>query len=314
VTPLVSVVIPTFRRLVYLREALGSALEQTYENLEILLCDDDASDEVADLVAEFADDRVKHRRNTDRLGMGPNKVTGYRAAQGKYFVNLDDDDAWERGFLTSLIEPMEADDELALAFCDQLVIDECGAVDEARSKQINEHYRGGLLPGKHAPFCNLGLVKRAVPMAAGTVVRKSAVDLSHFPLAADVTGDLWLTYLACRRGGGAYYLPERLARYRVHSASSTSEGGFNWHRSYVSCYEGFLADPYLRAHHDHFREALGVARGNAALALLREGRRAEARAWARAGVRVHTSPRSLAILGWTLLPFIASSGARRRRV
>jgi glycosyltransferase involved in cell wall biosynthesis len=299
---LVSVVVPTYRRPTLLREALESAVNQEYTNLEILVCDDDNSDEVADLIAQLGDERIVHRRNERRLGMGQNKSAGYRAASGDYFFNLDDDDVLLPGFVGALVEQLERDDDLVLAFCDHWFMSEDGDVDAEFTDRITEEWRAVAL-GKHMPFIELGLVSRAIPAAQTAIFRRSDMDLSYFPDLADVTSDIWLIYLACRTGKGAYFLSERLTKYRRHAGSSTTEAGLRWHASFVACYEQFILDQRLGQFREHFERELGLASTRAAAAALEVGEKTQARRYAARGLRHHPSVQGGLVAALAYAPF-----------
>jgi hypothetical protein len=299
---LVSVVLPTYDRPHYLRGALESALAQTYEEIEVLVCDDAASPENRAIVESFDDSRVKYRKNDRHLGMGRNKVSGLHSAAGAYVANLDDDDLWEPDFLAKLVPLLEADETLALAFSDHHVIDERGRIDPVATEETERRFRGRLEPGKHQRFCRAGLVDRSVPMSVATVVRQPMLRWEDFPPAADRTTDLWLTYLACKSGGGAYYLKERLARYRSHSSSATVSQGLSGHLSNAACYERFLQDEALEPLHKAFQRECSLAYGSMALEHLSAGDSTGARKSVKVALARRITPRALAIAAFALLP------------
>lgn len=65
--PLITVYIPTHNRSILLKRAVDSVLRQTYENFEIIICDDGSSDNTADYLVDLAsrDHRVKFIRNNE---------------------------------------------------------------------------------------------------------------------------------------------------------------------------------------------------------------------------------------------------------
>lgn len=90
---LVSIVVPVYNRAGPLREAVASALAQTYRPIEILIVDDGSTDDTpevaARLAAEHPDARVIRRENG---GPGAARETGRQAARGEFLQYLDSDD------------------------------------------------------------------------------------------------------------------------------------------------------------------------------------------------------------------------------
>src|SRR5476651_2791644 len=101
--PTVTIVVPAYRRLPYLQEALLSALRQTYRDFELIVSDDSSSDEIASYVASLGDSRIRYRRNPKNFGIAMNNYAAFSEAKGKYIASLHDDDAWEPGFLDALV-------------------------------------------------------------------------------------------------------------------------------------------------------------------------------------------------------------------
>lgn len=98
---LVSVIMPTYKRSIFLERALLSLINQTYKNIEIVIVDDNS---------EFLEDRIKTREvlnkfkddlrivtieNKVNLGGSLSRNEGIKLAKGKYITFLDDDDEYE---------------------------------------------------------------------------------------------------------------------------------------------------------------------------------------------------------------------------
>ncbi len=92
--PKVSVVIPTHNRAEYLRSAVASVLEQTYQDFEIVVVDDASRDNTAEVLAGFGAPRIKCIRHEAGKGDGGARNTGIVNARGEYIAFLDDDDQW----------------------------------------------------------------------------------------------------------------------------------------------------------------------------------------------------------------------------
>ena len=98
--PLVSVLIPTYKRSDYLRRAVDSVLNQSYQNLEIVIVDDNIPDseferDTAAVLKEYSDDpRVKVVHTAGATGGGAARNYGIKHCTGKYVAFLDDDDRY----------------------------------------------------------------------------------------------------------------------------------------------------------------------------------------------------------------------------
>jgi len=90
--PLVSVIITTYNRADLLPRAIGSVLNQTYQNFELIIVDDGSIDNTEKVVKSFDDRRVIYHRHEKNKGVLAAKNTGFDLVKGEYFCFLDDDD------------------------------------------------------------------------------------------------------------------------------------------------------------------------------------------------------------------------------
>jgi glycosyltransferase involved in cell wall biosynthesis len=90
---LVSVIVPIYKVELYLDKCIQSIVNQTYDNLEIILIDDGSPDRCGEICDEWAkkDSRIKviHQKN---IGLGLSRNTGIEAANGEYIYFIDSDD------------------------------------------------------------------------------------------------------------------------------------------------------------------------------------------------------------------------------
>ncbi len=105
--PKLSVIVPTFNRQVLLEKAIKSIQNQDFKDLEIIVSDDNSSDDTKSVVQNLQkdDDRIKYFLNQNyKQGPNGNKNNGLDQASGEFVTFLDDDDELLSGALTTLMQ------------------------------------------------------------------------------------------------------------------------------------------------------------------------------------------------------------------
>ena len=95
--PIVSVIIPVFNRPGFIRQAIDSVVEQSYEDREIIIVDDGSTDLTPVVLAGYGD-RIRRIHQPNR-GVSAARNTGIRSAKGDLIAFLDADDYWLPGKL-----------------------------------------------------------------------------------------------------------------------------------------------------------------------------------------------------------------------
>jgi len=113
--PLVSVVLPTFKRPEFLERAVRNVLSQTYANVELIVVDDNDAGDFKDkaeeimqrLMSEYTGRSMAFVQHPHNLGGGAARNSGAKLAKGRYVAFLDDDDEWYSEKLEKQIEYFE---------------------------------------------------------------------------------------------------------------------------------------------------------------------------------------------------------------
>ena len=92
--PLISVVIPTHNDSKYIKEAILSVINQTYNNLEIIVIDDFSSDNTIEIIKSFNDKRIKIIQNDSNKGAAYSRNIGIKNCAGDFISFMDGDDVW----------------------------------------------------------------------------------------------------------------------------------------------------------------------------------------------------------------------------
>lgn len=122
---LISIIIPCYNGEKFIREAIESVFNQSYENWELIIVDDGSIDKSKDIVRQYIrDKRVKLVENECNKGIPKTKNRGLLIAKGEYVAFLDQDDIWMRHKLESQLRLFEQDDEVGLVCTGMIFTDE----------------------------------------------------------------------------------------------------------------------------------------------------------------------------------------------
>lgn len=91
---LITVIIPTYNRAHFIKEAIDSVLNQSYQNFELLIIDDHSKDNTKEVIKSIEDPRVKYLLNNRSKGAQGARNTGLYSANGDWVALLDSDDVW----------------------------------------------------------------------------------------------------------------------------------------------------------------------------------------------------------------------------
>lgn len=122
VSPLASIIIPTFNNGSVVCQAIDCSLNQTYENLEIIVVDDGSTDDTEQLLKEKYKDRIIYVRQENR-GTGGARNTGIMYASGKYLQFLDADDLLDLDKINIQIKQLQNFPGNSLSYCDYVCCD-----------------------------------------------------------------------------------------------------------------------------------------------------------------------------------------------
>lgn len=92
--PFFTVIIPTHNRLNLLRRSVESVISQTFDDFELIIVDDNSTDNTKIVVDQFTDNRIIYKQNIRSKGPCGARNTGIYEAKGKWIAFLDDDDVW----------------------------------------------------------------------------------------------------------------------------------------------------------------------------------------------------------------------------
>jgi glycosyltransferase involved in cell wall biosynthesis len=216
--PLVTTIIPTFRRPQLLRRAIESVLQQDHPAFQVCVYDNHSQDETAAVVAELArrDPRVRYFCHERNIGGLANFQYGMARIDTPYFTFLSDDDYLLPGFFSAALPALEREADAIFWAGLTLRIDDEGKFFDAR---VDAWAREGVFA---PPEGVRALLKGNAPCWAGTVFRRHAIDEIGL-LDENVGGPADLDYML-RAAARHPYIVSKLpvAVFTMHAASISS--------------------------------------------------------------------------------------------
>ena len=107
-SPLVSIVLPTYKRAHVLPFAIRSVLAQTYANWELIVVDDNSPDDTAEVVAAFGDPRIRYVKNDPNLKLPRALNRGFSLARGDYLTWTSDDNLFGDQAIEKMVARLQA--------------------------------------------------------------------------------------------------------------------------------------------------------------------------------------------------------------
>ncbi len=154
---MISVIIPTYNRADFVKEAISSVLEQSYfqahngNRFELLIIDDGSTDETKKVI-EFFGNKVKYYVQ-DHKGVSAARNKGLCLAKGDYIAFLDSDDLWKKDKIKNQMNFMDAFSKVSVCYTEEIWIRE-GVVVNPKKK--HRKYSGWIFD-KVLPLCLLSL-------------------------------------------------------------------------------------------------------------------------------------------------------------
>lgn len=118
-TPKVSIIIPCFNQEQYVSDAINSALNQTYKNIEIVIINDASADNSKEVIENFAKKykNIIFLNNEENKGVVYSRNTAIEASSGEYILPLDGDDKIEPTYVEKAVKILDNNPDIGIVYC-----------------------------------------------------------------------------------------------------------------------------------------------------------------------------------------------------
>lgn len=237
--PRVTAVIPCFNRGAFIRQTVESVLNQTYENIELVVIDDGCTDNSRAVLETFGDRlTILEHPNRENRGQSAGINLGVAATTGKYVGILDSDDLWLPNKIAEQVAFLEAHEDVGLVYGNGEAIDEEGRklydIYPPNHQELNDPAR--VLLDCYFLVPNNSLVRRDVLLQTGGFDETLRAAQDH-DMAIKIAE---LTKLA--------YVDRVWFRYRRHAGSiSRNHADRRWRNGFKILEKAQSRYPYPRS-------------------------------------------------------------------
>ncbi len=106
---LISIILPTFNHAKFLKKAIESVINQSYINWELIIIDNNSTDETSEIVNSYSDHRIIYSKIHNNGVIAASRNHGIRLSNGSWIAFLDSDDWWTNDKLSKSIDYINED-------------------------------------------------------------------------------------------------------------------------------------------------------------------------------------------------------------
>lgn len=212
----VSVCIPTYNTARYIGETIESVLRQTFDDYELVVCDNASIDGTEEICRKFDDPRFRYEKFDEFIGQAENWNRALGLASGELVILLHSDDVLLPEFLEKAVAVFDENEDVGMVHCAVRHVDENG-----NPLTVQQLYAQDFVDREEKLLKKL-LLEGCVVSPAGVLVKRKVYEaVGDFTdkIVWGVDPHMW-TRIALKFP--VAYLAEPLALYRVHTSSGTA--------------------------------------------------------------------------------------------
>lgn len=242
-SPLVSVIIPSYNHENFLKERIDSILNQTFQDFELIILDDLSPDNSREIIESYrAHPKVRqiiyNAKNSGSTFFQWNKAV-LSLARGEFVWIAESDDAADLKFLETLVPILQQHSEIVLAYSQSAKMNSEGAITGSWSEWTESLAEGNYF---NESFHMNGrdyiekfiIHKNTIPNASAVLFRRQTyVEIGGAVVEMRTNGDwdLWLKFLLL---GDVYFHNQMLNKFRYHSTSVIALATKNKNRKFFT--------------------------------------------------------------------------------
>ena len=206
----------------FVGEALQSALDQTYSNVEIIVCNNASTDNTSEVLSQYADSRLKVVKNETNIGAIGNFNRLIELSTGRYIKFLEADDILVPGCVEKMMGVATQNPNATIICCGKELMDVTGA-----TTGFSTHGYSEVVPGITA-LKRLRKKGNEFGTPSEVLVKKYTLDkVGGFDTDYGWYLNDWDLWIRCAEVGAVAFIDEALAKVRRHENQMGATGQIN---------------------------------------------------------------------------------------
>lgn len=220
-TEKISVIIPTYNRANLIERSVRSVLDQTYDNLEVIVVDDGSTDDTQEVIGKIEDPRLLYKKLSPNQGVSNARNVGVSMATASLIAFQDSDDRWRKDKLEKQMEYWQAHPEYSMIYSSYIYHTQEGESYLVPSENIQGELEGTI-------FTSL-LIRNTIGAPTVLMRKECFLQCGGFDLSYKSLED-WEFVLRFAENYGIGFLKEPLVD-AYHSGNSVSSAAGAYYES-----------------------------------------------------------------------------------
>ena len=231
--PLVSVIMPVYNSAKYVQEAVNSILQQTYDNIELIIIDDASLDDSLRLIESYVDSRIQIYKNDTNRGISYSTNRAIGESKGKYIALMDDDDIATYNRIKLQVDFMEQNGDVDILGGAAAEIDSGGQVTKfCNIPRFNSKYIKAVLLFNCMDFYNgTAMVRKEFIVKNNLQYREECYGMQDFRF-----------YIESSKYGKITTIGDLLLYHRIHNENETHRSKLMYAEERKKTYAKFQRD------------------------------------------------------------------------
>lgn len=248
--PLVSICIPAYNSEKYIAETIKCVINQTYQNIELIISDDCSKDKTVEIIKSFSDPRIRLIEQKTNLGLGGNWNSLIPELKGEFVKLLCADDLITEDCIEKQVAIFTSDKykTVSLVSCQIRLINSEGKL--LFTKKFP--FKSGFIKASSAINYNYIFGKNVIgEPGAGLFKRIAFEKIGNYDASNSYLIDLdfWFRVLLL---GDLYVIPEPMASFRINKGAETTKLKNNQAQLFMVFAKKFLNDKRFKISKFHY--------------------------------------------------------------